>query len=73
MIAVRGDQSISDGKNEFRKIEHVKLEYDNFDDSIEDTAYLNDDTLADNQCKNVVAVKVDEDILKGIESGPVSR
>lgn len=65
---------MSDGKNEFRTIEHVKVEYDNVDDSTDGSTYLNaeDDTAVDNQCKTV-AVNVDENSLKGIESGPVSR
>lgn len=65
---------MSDGKNEFRTIEHVKVEYDNVDDSTDGSTYLNaeDDTSVDNQCKTV-AVNVDENVLKGIESGPVSR
>ncbi len=62
LIAVRDDQSISDEKNEFGKIELVKVECDHFDDSTEDSTHLNsnDDALA---------VKMNEDI----ESGPVSR
>lgn len=74
MIAVRGDTPSSKGSNEYGEIEHVKVEYDSFDDSTKDSTYLSaiGDTLADSQCKNIV-VKVDEDILEGIESGPASR
>lgn len=56
---------MSEGKNDFRKIEHVKVEFDNVDDSTDDSTYLNAED--GNQCQTV-EVKEDEEIFQGVES-----
>lgn len=68
IIAVSGGQKWSESN--VCKDEQIKVEYDNLDDSSHLSA--DGDVDPDNSSKKLL-VKVDEDILKDIESGPVSR